>query len=169
MVKGESCEKQMRVREAEELQVFKKVILMSVCLLASACGDGWDPPSALTGPYQLTFTLDSSFQAPHGNQPIRIALVRLTDNVVIAEDSGYISVSGFSSFRFATAAVMERGVSYAVHYWIDSNIGGGTLGVCDSTVNDHQWSVEFFSVTNNINFTVGYAPLLTEYVCDTFP
>lgn len=64
--------------------------------------------------------------------------------------------------------MMERGTAYAVHYWIDSNINGGALGVCDPTTIDHQWSVEFFTPTNDINFIASYQPELTEYICSTF-
>ena len=45
---------------------------------------------------------------------------------------------------------MEEATPYEVHYWIDSNIGGGTLGVCDPKDIDHQWSVEFPMPTNNV-------------------
>ena len=149
--------------------MFKNTILLLLCTVITACGGGddfgtnYDP-----GPYQLTFSLNDSFQTPHGNQPIRIALVRLTDDFVVAEDDGIVSAVDNPFFTFTTNAIMETGISYAVHYWIDSNIGGGTLGVCDPTTFDHQWSVEFFTPTNDINFTVGYNPALTEYVCDTF-
>jgi len=151
--------------------IFKTIILFLACLAFTACESGGSGRSSSNdpGPYQLTFSLDESFQTPHGNQPIRIALVRLTDGLVLEEDSGTVSAVDDPTFIFAPTAMMERGTSYAVHYWIDSNIGGGTLGLCDPTVYDHQWSVEFFTPTNDINFTVGYEPALTEYVCDSFP
>lgn len=125
---------------------------------------GYDP-----GPYNLTFSLDASFQNTHGGDSIRIALVRLSDNLVMAEHMGTVSATMNPSFTFSVSNIMERGISYAVHYWIDSNIGGGTLGTCDATQFDHQWSTEFFYVTNDINFTAGYQPFLVENVCATFP
>ena len=147
---------------------FCKVVTVLIVTTLFSCGggdgNGYDP-----GPYTLTFLLDASFQAPHGGEPIRIALVRLSDGQVQAEDMGTVSATSNPSFSFTTSAIMERDTSYAVHYWIDSNIGGGTLGVCDATQFDHQWSSEFFNVTNDINFTVSYQPLLVEYVCATFP
>ena len=148
--------------------MFRNTSLAIILLTIAACGGGDGDTSYDPGPYQLTFSLDDSFHAPHGNQPIRIALVRLTDGFVVAEDSGTVSATANPSFTFTTAAIIERGVSYAVHYWIDSNIGGGILGVCDATTFDHQWSTEFFTPTNNIDLTVGYQPALVEYVCDTF-
>lgn len=143
--------------------------LLGVLLLA-ACGSGDDGTSSGSpGPYRLTFSLDASFHTAHGGQPIQIAVVRASDGVVVAEGSGTVSATLNPSFFFAAGAVMERGTAYEVHYWIDSNIGGeGTLGVCDPKEIDHQWSVEFPSPTNDVNFTVRYDPALVEYVCDTF-
>ncbi len=149
---------------------LKYCYLVLACLVVSACDEdgGGDVNFTNPGPYQLTFYLDASFQAPHGNQPIHTALVRLTDGAVVAEDNGIVSATDDPSFSFIPQAMMAREASYAVHYWIDSNIGGGTPGVCDTATVDHQWSVEFFSVTNDINFTVSYEPNLIEYVCSTF-
>jgi len=141
------------------------LLVMTVAACGGSDGDGVVDP----GPYPLTFSLDASFQAPHGDQPIRIALVRLNDGLIVAEESGIVSSTLDPSFSFAAGSVLERGVPYAVHYWIDSNIAGGTPGVCDPKEIDHQWSTEFLSPTNAVNFTVGYAPALTEDVCGTFP
>jgi hypothetical protein len=60
--------------------------LILACLAVSACGGGGgggggDTATPLPGPFQLTFSLDSSFQADHGNQPISIAVVRSSDHV----------------------------------------------------------------------------------------
>lgn len=147
---------------------LKNIFLLMTCLAVAACSEDGGDAVADPGPYELRFSLDESFQAPHGDQPISIALVRLTDGIVLAEDSGIVSATQDPSFTFAPQEMMERGTAYAVHYWIDSNIGGGTLGICDPTTFDHQWSVEFFSPTNDVNFTVSYQPALTEYVCNTF-
>ena len=149
---------------------LKTFYLVLACLAVAACDEdgGGDVSVTNPGPYQLTFSLDASFQAPHGDQPIGIALVRLSDGAVVAEDSGIVSAADDPAFSFVPRAMMTRGISYAVHYWIDSNIGGGTFGVCDPATIDHQWSVEFFTVTNDISFTVSYEPNLIEYVCNTF-
>jgi hypothetical protein len=145
--------------------------LVLACLAVAACGGGGGGGDTVPnpGPYQLTFSLDASFQVPHGNQPIRIAVVRLPDGFLVAEGSGTVSATQNPSFSFAPGAVFERGTAYAVHYWIDSNIGGGAPGVCDPIKIDHQWSVEFFSPTNDVDLAVGYEPALTEDVCNTFP
>jgi len=98
-----------------------------------------------------------------------MALIRSSDGVVIAEQTGTVSATQNPSFSFAAGAVMQRGTAYAVHYWIDSNIGGGLVGNCDHKDFDHQWSVEFPSPTNDVDFTVSHDPALTEDVCSTFP
>jgi hypothetical protein len=113
--------------------------------------------------------MDASFQVPHGDNTIHIAVVRSSDNVVVDGGFGTVSATQNPSFSFVSGAVMERGIDYEVHYWIDSNIGGGTPGVCDPKAIDHQWSVEFPSVTNDKVLTVSHEPLLTEDVCSTFP
>ncbi len=124
---------------------------------------GWND---LDGPFQLKFSLDASFQALHGGQPIEIAVVR--NGVVIALASGTVSATQNPAFSFTAGAVLERGATHQVRYWIDSNIGGGTQGVCDPKTIDHQWSTEFPWPTNDVDFTVSYQQWLIEDVCDTF-
>jgi hypothetical protein len=121
------------------------------------------------GPHQLTFQLDASFQGPHGGQDVSIALVRASDGLVIADASGTVSATQDPSFSFTPGALLEDGITYEVHYWIDSNFGGGTAGVCDPKANDHQWSVEFLSVSNDVTWTASHEVALTEDVCATFP
>ncbi len=145
--------------------------LLPVCLAVAACGGGGggsDTTAAAPGPYELIFTLDASYQTLHAGQPIQMALVRTVDGAVLAEKSGTVSATGDPSFLFAAGAVMQRGVAYAVHYWIDSNIGGGLSGNCDHKAFDHQWSVEFPTPTNDVNFVSSHNPTLTEDVCATF-
>ena len=143
------------------------LMLMSVLLAGAACDDDDDIINVIPdGPFELTFSLDASFQTPHGGQPIRIAVVR--GGVVVAQASGMVSATQNPSFTFAAGAVLEEGITHEVHYWIDSNIGGGTPGICDPKAIDHQWSTEFSSPTNDVNFSVPHQPALTEDVCDTF-
>ncbi len=147
-----------------------RLSLLVILLLPIACGSGSSSDNNYTdpGPYRLTFSLDASFQAVHGDQPIRIAVVRVTDGVVVAEGIGTVSATQNPSFTFTANDVLKRGIGYEVHYWIDSNIGGGTLGVCDPKDIDHQWSFEILRATNNVDFTTSHNPALTEDVCSTF-
>jgi len=140
-----------------------RLFLLVLLLLPAACGNSNDNAITDPGPYQVTYSLDGSFNVPHGGQPIRIALVRATDGVVIAEDSGTVSATLNPSFTFVSGNVMERGMGYEVHFWIDSNLNG----VCDSPTTDYQRSFEILSATNDVNFTETY-PAITEAVCSTF-
>jgi hypothetical protein len=124
---------------------------------------GWDNR---VGPFRLSFSLDASFQATHGGHPIHIAVVR--GGVVVAQTNGTVSATQNPSFSFAAGAVLEQGIAHEVHYWIDSNIGGGTPGVCDPKAIDHQWSTEFSWPTNDVDITVSYQTWLVEDVCGTF-
>jgi hypothetical protein len=146
--------------------VFAMLVL--VILSGAACNDDDDDLLGSSPPYDLTFSLDASFHGPHGGQAIEWAVVRSADGVIEAQGSGRISRAKDPAFSFTAFDVMERGPGYEVHYWIDSNIGGGTPGVCDPRAVDHQWSVEFRLPTNDVNFTTSYAPALTEDVCATF-
>lgn len=118
--------------------------------------------------FSLRFSLDASFQGLHGDQPVSIAVIRSVDGAVVARGNGTVSATQEPSYSFATGSVLQSGLDYEVHYWIDSNIGGGTEGVCDPRAIDHQWSVELRSVANDIDLTVSHAPELTEDVCATF-
>lgn len=155
-----------RVRSSRRRTGAVLVVLLLACL--PACDDDDGDIFDAAGPYTLTFSLDATFQASHGGDPISWALVLSSNGFAADFGEGTVSDTADPAFSFSTAAVMQREVDYEVHYWIDSNIGGGTLGVCDATTIDHQWSTELLSVTNDIDFTVSYSPGLVENVCSSF-
>jgi hypothetical protein len=140
------------------------LVLVLGFFVGTACND--EGPA---GPFRLTFNLDASFQGAHGGQPIAIALVRTSDGSVVVQANGAVSATQDPSFTWSTGAVMQAGNDFEVHYWIDSNFGGGTAGVCDPKANDHQWSVELLSVSNDVTWTASHEPALTEDVCSSFP
>ena len=72
-------------------------------------------PSA-PGPFQLTFSLDASFQGLHGSQPIAIAVVRSSDGAEVARGTGTVSATQSPSFSFDAGRVMQRGIAYELHY-----------------------------------------------------
>ncbi len=144
------------------------VVLVLALFAGPACNDDGGNGTGPGGPFRLTFNLDASFQTPHGGQSIAIALVRASDGSVVVEANGAVSADQDPSFTWSTGPVMQAGATYEVHYWIDSNFGGGTSGVCDPKENDHQWSVELLSVSNDRNITTDHDPNLTEDVCSTF-
>lgn len=147
------------------------LVLLTLALAGlAACERAGGYGLSSLGPFKLTFMLDASFQAPHGGDPIQWAVIRALDGVEVDGGGGTVSSTQDPSFSFSTGRVLSQGVTYEVHYWIDSNLNGmGTPGVCDSKDIDHQWSTELLSVTNDIVFTVSYNPALTEDVCGSFP
>ncbi len=60
-------------------------MLMLVLLAEAACGG--DSNTTFQGgstPYDPMFSLNSTFQGPHGGDPIALAVVRSTDQVIVA-------------------------------------------------------------------------------------
>ena len=140
-----------------------------------ACSDGVatataDPPSGdvPTGPFQLTFQGDASFQDPHGGQAITVALVRMSDGAVVAGETGIVSAGADPTFSFTFSGLLVVGVAYEVHYWIDSNFDGGIAGACDPTENDHQWNVAVAAVTADVTIAEVHDAANTVDVCTTF-
>jgi hypothetical protein len=144
------------------------LVLVLALFVGSGCGDSDDDGTGPGGPFRLTFQLDASFQGAHGGQSIAIALVRSSGSSVVFQANGAVSATQDPSFIWETGPVMEAGTDYEVHYWIDSNFGGGTSGACDPKAIDHQWSQEFLSVSNDITWITSHEPGLTEDVCGTF-
>lgn len=139
--------------------------LLSVLVLAGACDD--DDPVDTEGPFDLTFQGDATFQAPHGDQDISVALV---DNVGTVVDvmSGTVSATADPAFSFTFTDQLTAGQSYAVHYWIDSNFGGGTEGTCDPPENDHQWNVALGTAQDDLTQVETHDPSGVTSVCDSF-
>lgn len=128
--------------------------------------DGDDITAPTT--FQLTFQGDAGFQGPHGGQSISVAVVRESDGVNVAEQSGTVSASADPAFSFTFAGALADGVAYQVHYWIDSNFGGGTVGVCDATSTDHQWNVALGVVSGDVTMTEAHSGATLTDVCSTF-
>jgi hypothetical protein len=53
-----------------------------------------------------------------------------------------------------------------LHYWVDSNFGGGTAGTCDAPAIDHQWSLD--PPIGQASFTDTHRPADVSSVCGTF-
>ena len=146
------------------MKLAKYVPLLGLALIAGvqACSSSGPETS------QLTFQGDATFQGPHATHAISVAVVRTSDGNVVASETGTVSGTTDPAFSFTFANVLEEGTAYQVHYWIDSNFGGGTVGVCDPTMNDHQWSVAVPSASADLTLTESHdASALTD-VCSTF-
>lgn len=145
---------------------FATLLCLGLFALLPACDD--DDPSGPRGPFQLTFEGDASFQAPHGGQTIYVAVVRASDGMVMAMNSATVSATADPAFSFTFANLLESGTAYQIHYWIDSNFGGGTAGVCDPKANDHQWSVAVPAPSAAVSVTESHNAAATTDVCPSF-
>ncbi len=143
-----------------------RVTSLCVGLLVAlgACGDDVTDPT----PFQLTFQGDLSFQGPHAGHSIAVALVRTSDDVVLAQQTGTVSATADPAFSFTFTDLLVTGVAYQVHYWIDSNFGGGAVGVCDPKAIDHQWNVAIPAVAADVTITEAHNAANTVDVCTTF-
>jgi hypothetical protein len=154
------------------------VILLLACLFTPHCDDSDDVIVSGSGPYSLRFSLAADFQQ-YGGMRVSWALLRSDNGEKLAAGDGTISATTNPAFTVDTGDVMLLGVPHQMHYWIDSNIGGGTPGVCDPVVRDEdgeilesfdmQWIAPFGGVTDDLVFIAIHDPDLVWDVCDTFP
>jgi len=141
---------------------FNAIMLLAAALLLGAA------TAMAAGTSDLEFSGDGSFNGAHGGQPIHVAVVRADDGTVVAKQSGTVSKTADPSFSFTFAAVLENGKAYEVDYWIDSNFGGGSEGVCDAKAHDHQWKVPLGTVSGSAALRDKHRPAETSDVCATF-
>ena len=154
------------------------VLLLLACLFTLHCDDGDEVIISGSGPYSLRFSLAADFQI-YGGQTISWALLRSDTGEKLVAGRGTISDTTNPAFSVNTGDVMLFGVPHQMHYWIDSNIGGGTPGVCDPVVRDEddeiiesfdmQWIAPFGGATDDLVFIAIYSPDRVQDVCDTFP
>ncbi len=140
-------------------------LCVGLLVALGACGD--DEVTTPTA-FQLTFQGDVSFQGPHAGHSIAVAVVQASDGAVIAEQTGTVSATADPAFSFTFTSVLVNGVAYEVHYWIDSNFGGGTAGVCDPKAIDHQWNVAIPAVAADVTIAEIHDAANTVDVCTTF-
>ncbi len=140
-------------------------LCVGLLVALGACGD--DEVTAPTT-FQLTFQGDLSFQGPHAGHSIAVAVVQASDGVVMAQQTGTVSATADPAFSFTFAGVLATGVAYQLHYWIDSNFGGGTAGVCDPKAIDHQWNVAIAAVAGDVTIVEVHNAANTVDVCTTF-
>jgi hypothetical protein len=138
--------------------------ILAVSFLALGCEDDTVEPE---GPFDLTFRGDATFQGPHADQAIAVALVA-SDGEVIETMTGTVSGTADPTFSFTFANLLEDGESYEVHYWIDANFGGGTAGTCDAPPTDHMWNVAIGPVNANVTNTQDHDATDLEDVCASF-
>lgn len=117
----------------------------------------------------LTFVGDASFNTPHPDQAIEVAIVRASDGLIVGGPvSGTVSATANPAFSFDFPGVLVIGFAYEIHYWIDSNFGDGTAGVCDEPNDDHQWNRPVAAVTADVTFEESHDAAAQMAVCSTF-
>lgn len=153
---------------------FALVVLVSaLLLLTGACENdaAFSPPS---GPFDLTFSGDASFQGPHGGQSIEVAVIDASSGETVETASGTVSATEDPSFEFFFEGALTRGEHYYIDYWIDSNFSDGSVGTCDPPANDHQWrnllprASDPDGVVANAIMPDVHRPAETESVCESF-
>ncbi|MDR9438117.1 MAG: hypothetical protein RI841_01235 [Halomonas sp.] len=118
--------------------------------------------------YDLTFQGDASFGGPHGGQAVQAALVDAASGEVLETMSGTVSADADPAFSFVFPGALSTSGSYEVHYWIDSNFGGGSEGRCDPKGTDHQWRVALDASGEAVTHVESHAPGAQSDVCATF-
>ena len=149
------------------------VILLLACLFTLHCDD--EVIVSSSAPFSLRFSLAADFQQ-YGGQTINWALLRSDTGDKVAAGDGTISSVTNPAFTLTTGDVMVLGVPHEIHYWIDSNIDGGTPGVCDPVLRDEddeileafdvQWITPFAGATDDLVFLA--IPGAVQDVCETF-
>ena len=133
-------------------------LCVGLLVVLSACGGN---------EYQLIFAIDATFQGPHTDHAIAVAVVRTSDGAVLDEQGGTVSGTADPAFTFTWLDILEEDEAYQIHYWIDSDFGGGTAGVCDFP-EDHQWNVAIAAVTGDVTRTETHDASTISDVCATF-
>jgi hypothetical protein len=148
--------------------ILRSALLFAALVGAIAACDDDDPVNPDSGPFTLTFEGNATFHGAHGGQQISVALVRDSDGNVVGTEQGALSAVAVPAFSFTFANLLEADESYSVHYWIDSNFGGGEAGVCDEPGTDHQWDVAIGTLDTDLTHTEDHRPGDTTDVCATF-
>ncbi len=133
--------------------------------LGTCAGDSvgiGDPPP---GPSDLIVEGGIGFQVPHGGQPISVVLLAASLREV-GRQTGTVSPSAEVAFSFTFRDLLVEGLRYEIHYWIDSNDGGGSVGACDG--NDHQASVAIFPGQGDLFIDLDHDDSNITSVCTTF-
>jgi hypothetical protein len=149
------------------------------CLLLVACstilGDSDEEVVICDGvtddvQFELTFAVDVSFQVAHAGD-------RLYDTMSCTSGDGFLGSGGGGSGPISDPSVIisssvttgiQSGAEYQIYFWIDSDIGGGTVGVCDPPAIDHQWIVTIPTVTGDVNIIFSHDDATVSDVCSAF-
>lgn len=137
--------------------------LLTVSLLAVACEEDSTEPDET---FDLVFRGDATFQGPHGDQTVTVALVQ--NGVVLETETATVSGTANPAFSVTFDEALDEGESYQIHYWIDANFAGGTEGECDAPPVDHMWSLNIGPVDEDITMTEDHDVTNLVDVCGSF-
>ncbi len=156
----------------------RAILLLLACLFTLHCEETEQIIVDGSGPYNLRFSLAGDFQQ-YGGERISWALLRSDTGERLVTGAGTISFTANPPFTANTGNVMLLGVPHEMHYWIDTNIGGGTPGECDPVVRDaddnlvesfdRQWTAPFGGATADLVFIAIHNPDRVQDVCASFP
>ncbi|WP_240454077.1 hypothetical protein [Halomonas sp. NO4] len=136
--------------------------LLCAALLCAA------PVALASNGHDLTFAGDGTFNTPHGGQTVQVAVYDVAAGEVVATQSTTVEQTAEPAFSVSFEGVLEEGRLYDVHYWIDSNFGGGSEGSCDPVNVDHQWRVALADISEAVDLEVGHDPAEQAPVCTSF-
>ena len=138
------------------------VMLMLAALGAAAgCGGGSSASTSTTiatGPFNLAFT--GIGYDVHNGQTFEVALVRVSDGVVVNTGSATV-VAGAFSFAFNGALALST--AYRLDYYADMN----GSGACDAPPADHVWSTAIAATTVNVSINDTHDATFDAAACAT--
>ncbi len=144
--------------------------IMSSCIgllvALGACDTPTDPDDVR---FEMTFTGDASFQGPHAGDMLTVRRWRIDGPLSEWLGSTHVIPDpSQDNVGFSFRKSLVSGERYDIYLWIDSNIGGGTVGFCDPPAIDHQWNVAIPTVTGDVNIIFSHDDATVTDVCSVF-
>ena len=155
----------MRRSVVAPIQPFVMSFCIGLLVALGAC----DTPTDLSDVrFEMTFTGDASFQGPHAGDMLTVR--RWHIDGPLSESLGSTHVipdPSQDNVGFSFRGSLVSGQRYDVYLWIDSNVGGGSVGVCDPPAIDHQWRVRIPAVTGEVNIIFPHHDTTVTEVCSS--
>ena len=112
------------------IQPFVTSFCIGPLVALGACDTPTDPSDVR---FEMTFTGDASFQGPHAGDMLTVRRWRIDGP--LSEwlgSSDVILDPSQDNVGFSFRGSLVSGQRYeGIYLWIDSNVGGGSVGVCD--------------------------------------
>ena len=137
---------------------------MSLLVALGACDNPIDPSDVR---FEMTFTGDASFQGPHAGDMLTVRRWRIDGPSSELGSTHTIPDPSQDNVGFSFRGSLVSGQGYDIYLWIDSNVGGGSVGVCDPPATDHQWRVRIPPVTGEVNIIFPHDDTTVTEVCSS--